>query len=198
MVKDVVFGMEFFDGGKKEPWSYQSYSLEEQYPFCQIVAGAIKARFNPKRVLDVGCAKGFLVKAFNDLGMEAWGIDVSEYALSSAPVDVRAYLYRVDLNQDVLPFGDQYFDFVTFLGTVECLHDHKNALREIRRVLKPGGGLYLRTTYKTDPRDTIRKNIHSRGFWLKEFRCYGFKFVPGWLDPLTKEWGYGTLLFARR
>ena len=102
------------------------------------------------------------------------------------------------MNRDALPFADQHFDFVTFLGTIECLHDHKKALYEIRRVLKPGGGLYLRTTYKTDPQDAIRKNVHSRGFWLKEFRLSGFKFVPGWLGPLSNEWGYGTLLFVRK
>ncbi len=198
MCQGEAFDREFFDGGKKEPWFYEAYRFEEHYPLFQIVSLAVKARFNPRRVLDVGCAKGFLVKAFREVGVEAWGVDISEYALSSAPEDVRTYLYRADLNQDILPFGDEYFDFVTFLGTIECLDDHNNALREIRRVLCPGGGLYLRTTYKTDPQDTIRRNVRSRGYWLKEFRRYGFKFLPGWLGPLANEWGYGTLLFERK
>jgi len=193
-----AFGIEFFDSGRKEPWFYEAYTFKEHYPFFQLVSRAIVARFNPKRVLDVGCAKGFMVKAFKDLGVEAWGVDISEYALSQAPEDVRPHLYRVDLNQEALPFADEYFDYVTFLGTIECLEDHDNALRQIRRVLRPGGGLYMRTTYKTDPQDTIRRNVHHRSYWLKEFRGYGFKLLPGWLAPLVKEWGYGTLLFERR
>lgn len=198
MSQGETFGKQFFDNGKKEPWFYKSYSLDELYPLFQFVSVALKMRFNPKRVLDVGCAKGFLVKAFREQGIEAWGVDVSEYALSTAPEDVCTYLYRVDLDQNPLPFADGYFDFVAFLGTIECLDDHDNVLRQIRRVLQPGGSIYLRTTYKTDPQDMIRKNVHSRGYWLREFRRYGFKFLPTWQGPMANEWSYGTLLFERR
>lgn len=149
-------------------------------------------------VLDVGCAKGFLVKAFAELGVEVWGVDVSEYALASASDDVRGHLRQVDLNQGILPFSGGYFDFVTFLGTIECLNDHGNVLREIRRILKPGGGLYIKTIYRTDPQDTIRRNVHSRGFWLKELRRHGFKFLPVWRQSPAIEWGYGTLFFEKR
>ena len=37
----------------------------------------------PHSVLDVGCAKGFLVEALRDQGLEAFGIDISEYAVQS-------------------------------------------------------------------------------------------------------------------
>jgi ubiquinone/menaquinone biosynthesis C-methylase UbiE len=198
MSDEETFGKEFFDGGKKEPWFYRNYSFDEHYPLFQLVSLGVKMRFNPKKVLDVGCAKGFLVKAFKDQGIEAWGVDVSEYALSTAPEDVREHLYRVDLNKDALPFADGYFDCVTFLGTIECLDDYNKILNEIRRVMQPGGGLYLRTAYRTDPADTIRKNVHNRGYWLKEFRRYGFKFLPTWEGPLANKWSYGTLLFERR
>lgn len=193
-----AFGKEFFDGGREEPWFYRSYRLDDLYPLLQLVSWGVKMQFNPRRVLDVGCAKGFQVKALEDAGVEAWGVDVSDYALSRAPESVRSHLYRVDLNREALPFADEYFDCVLFLGTIECLDDHRNVIREIRRVLRAGGGLYLRTTYKTDNNDTIRKNVHSRAYWLKEFRRYGFKFVPTWVGPLANQWSYGTLLFERR
>lgn len=198
MSDEETFGKEFFDGGKKEPWFYDNYSFDKRYPLVKLVSLGIKIRFNPKRVLDVGCAKGFLVKAFKDQGIEAWGVDVSEYALSTAPEDVRECLYRVDLNKDALPFDDGYFDCVTFLGTIELLDDYSKVLSEISRVMQPGAGLYFRTTYKTDPEDTMRKNVHNRGYWLKEFRHCGFKFLPTWKGPLANQWSYGTLLFERR
>ena len=198
MSDEETFGKEFFDGGKKEPWFYRAYSFDEHYPLFQLVSLGVKMHFNPQKVLDVGCAKGFMVKALREQWIEAWGVDVSEYALSTAPEDVRELLYRVDLNKEALPFADGYFDCVTFLGTIECLDDYSNVLSEIRRVMQPGGGLYLRTTYRTDPKDTIRKNVHSRGYWLKEFRSYGFKFLPTWEGPLANQWSYGTLLFERR
>jgi hypothetical protein len=33
---------------------------------------------------------------------------------------------------------------------------------------------------------------------MKEFRRYGFKFLPTWKGPLANQWSYGTLLFERR
>ena len=198
MSDEETFGKEFFDGGKKEPWFYRAYGADEYYPLSRLVSLGIKMCFNPKRVLDVGCAKGYMVKAFREQGMEAWGVDVSEYALSASPEDIRKHLYRVDLNKDSLPFSDEYFDCVTLLGTIECLDNYDKVIEEIRRVMQPGGSVYLRTAYKTGPEDTIRKNVHSRGYWLKEFRRYGFKFLPTWKGPLANQWSYGTLLFERR
>jgi ubiquinone/menaquinone biosynthesis C-methylase UbiE len=198
MSNSETFGQDFFDGGKEQPWFYKSYSFDELYPLFQVVSHGINVCFNPRKVLDVGCAKGFLVKAFRDQNIEAWGVDVSEYALSAAPEDVREYLYKVDLNKEALPFSDEYFDCVTFLGTIECLDDYSKVLEEIRRVMQPGASLYLRTAYRTDPEDNIRKNLHSRGYWLREFRRYGFKSMPTWKGPLANQWSYGTLLFTRR
>ncbi len=198
MSDEDTFGKEFFDGGKKEPWCYSDYGANVYFPLSGLVSLGIKMCFNPKRVLDVGCAKGFLVKAFREQGVEAWGVDVSEYALSTSPEDIREYLYMVDLNKDSLPFADEYFDCVTLLGTIECLDDYDKVISEVRRVLRPEGNVYMRTVYKTDPGDTIRKNVHSRGYWLKEFRRCGFKPLPTWEGPLANQWDYGTLLFERR
>jgi 2-polyprenyl-3-methyl-5-hydroxy-6-metoxy-1,4-benzoquinol methylase len=58
---DKVFGQEFFDAGKKELGFYGTYRLEDLYPQFSILATWIKNHFNPARVLDVGCAKGYLI-----------------------------------------------------------------------------------------------------------------------------------------
>src|SRR5437870_13556529 len=55
------------------------------------VADEIINRFNPRKVLDVGCAKGFLVECLRDRGVEAYGFDISEYAISQVRRDVRPY-----------------------------------------------------------------------------------------------------------
>lgn len=177
-----MFGKEFFDGDKDEYGVYKSYRFEDWYPKYKLLANSIKVNFNPTKVLDVGCAKGFLVKAFEDSGIEAWGVDISEYAISKAPMDIRPKLYKIDLNKDVLPFKDEYFDFVTFIDTIEYLNNYKHAINEVKRVLRVGGGLYLKIIYKKHPRDKIRINVHDKIFWIKEFQSNGFKFVPGKLD----------------
>lgn len=49
-----------------------------------------------ERVLDFGCAKGFVVKALRMLRRDAWGIDISDYAVSECPEDVREYCRVVE------------------------------------------------------------------------------------------------------
>src|SRR5262245_51681773 len=57
----------------------------------QSLARVLVERFGPRRVLDVGCAKGFLVEQLRDLGVEAFGIDASEHAISEVRSDVKPF-----------------------------------------------------------------------------------------------------------
>lgn len=171
------FGKGYFDGGKEEPGVYKSYRYEDFYPRFKALTTIIKNRFNPTRVLDVGCAKGFLVKAFKDMGIQVYGVDTSGYAISNAPSDVKAYLFDMDLNKDYLPFREEYFDFVTFFGTIEYLDNHTHVIKEINRVLKLGGMVFFVTTYERNPADRIRSNIHSRDYWIKEFESEEFRLL---------------------
>jgi ubiquinone/menaquinone biosynthesis C-methylase UbiE len=66
---------------------------------------------SPKsRVLEIGCAKGFTLVEFKKCGMEVAGVDVSDYAVSSAHPDVRSSIQVGGASY--LPFPDQSFDFV--------------------------------------------------------------------------------------
>ncbi len=59
---------------------------------------ALPARPGPD-VLDVGCAKGFLVQHLRSLSVDAWGCDVSEYAIGRAAPDVRPFLQVARIDQ---------------------------------------------------------------------------------------------------
>lgn len=84
------------------------------------------------RVLDIGCAKGFLVKHLRDNGVEAWGIDISPYAIESSPV--KEYLVCGEVTD--LPFEDNYFDVVTSHDVFEHIskEDTPKAIKECLRV----------------------------------------------------------------
>ncbi len=69
----------YFHGGSK---GYGDYSY---HPRWMDVARWVKSRWQPTSVLDVGCAKGFLVQELRMLGVEAYGVDISEYAVNAAP-----------------------------------------------------------------------------------------------------------------
>jgi hypothetical protein len=79
-------------------------------------------------VFDIGCAKGFLVKALRNLGVEAYGIDVSDYAIELADPSVRSYLWRMSV-QDL--GADEQYDLVHVNGVLVYL-----SMREIKRALR--------------------------------------------------------------
>lgn len=92
------------------------------------------------RILDVGCGTGANLELLAQYG-DAEGVDISSDALNFC----RARgLERVRQGAaEVLPYEDESFDLVTALDVVEHLDDDVAGLREMRRVLKPGGRALL-------------------------------------------------------
>lgn len=92
------------------------------------------------RILDVGCGTGANLELLDRFG-QAEGVDVSEEALSFCRARGLKRVQRGRAEQ--LPYEDESFDLVTALDVVEHLDDDLAALREMRRVLRPGGRVLL-------------------------------------------------------
>ncbi len=151
-------------------WEYKRYHFE-------IVVNALRF-FKPTRVLDVGCAKGFLVYLFKEKGICAYGIDVSRYAIESAPLGVKDCLKVVDVERQPLPFADNLFDLIVGLEIIEHLNSFDNLLKECFRLLKPGGHLFFTTPFPGSwdaQNDITHINVHPPDFWRRLFGEYGFK-----------------------
>lgn len=87
--------------------------------------------------LEPGCGRGEFLDEFRKLGLECNGIDLSEYSGSMCPgVEVKK---KVDLENDIWPFPDNYFDIIYNKSLMEHLRNPDKFLAEARRVLKPGG-----------------------------------------------------------
>ena len=92
------------------------------------------------RILDVGCGTGANLLMLSQYG-EAEGVDISEDALAFCR---ERGLDRVRLGAgEELPYEDGTFDLVTALDVVEHMDDDLAGLREMRRVLRPGGRVLL-------------------------------------------------------
>ena len=143
------FGELYFDGPRE--FGYGGYRYDGRWiP----VARDIVQHFGLKpgdRILDVGCAKGFLVKDLITVcpGLEAFGLDVSEYALIHCAKDVIGRLHLG--NATHLPFPDGSFDAVISINTIHNLgaEDVVVALREIER-LAPGRAFIQVDAYHTE------------------------------------------------
>ena len=99
----------------------------------------------PIRILDIGCAKGYLVKMLREKGVDAYGVDISKYAINNAVDEVGGYFHVADVEKDVLPSPNMFFDVCVSMSTFEHLHRKSMSwtLSEIHRVLKPDGLLII-------------------------------------------------------
>src|SRR5207248_2744355 len=106
--------------------------------FVEKVCGHIGKR--RPRILDVGCGTGANLQMLANYGV-AEGVDISPEALEFCRT---RGLSKVKLGPaEALPFEDGAFDLVTGLDVVEHLDDDVAGLREMRRVLRPGGRVLL-------------------------------------------------------
>ena len=92
-------------------------------------------RFHSKRSLEIGCGEGFLLASRKN--GEKFAVDLSIEAVRKARARAEAD-FSLALAER-LPFPAEYFDLVTSVGVMEHFLDTEEALREIRRILKPGG-----------------------------------------------------------
>jgi SAM-dependent methyltransferase len=129
------FGKDYYDGDRL--YGYGGYSYNPR--FWQATVKRFRDYYKlaeDASVLDVGCAKGFMLHDFKELmpKLKIAGIDISEYAISHAIEDVKPYL-RVG-NAKKLPYKDRSFDLVICINTVHNLplEECKQVLREIQRV----------------------------------------------------------------
>ena len=110
------------------------YSDREYWSsFFGRIAKKIVEEFNPKTVLDAGCASGYLVEALRDLGVEAYGIDISEYAIHSAREDIKEYLNVQSLTENLPQSFPKFYDLVVTIEVLEHLYaeDGKKAIERI-------------------------------------------------------------------
>lgn len=130
------FNKEFFDGDRK--CGYGGYKYDGRW---KSVVKRMKEYYNlPENaaILDVGCAKGFLLHDFKELMPECTvaGIDVSEYAIEHAMPSVKHFLKTV--SAESLPYPDKSFDLVISINSIHNLplERLKKALQEIQRVCR--------------------------------------------------------------
>lgn len=174
------YGKEYFDGTRDT--GYGGYRYDGRW---MPIAEDMVKHFTLKpgmRVLDVGCAKGFLVKDLMKAcpGLEAFGLDISEYALMHCEPEVVGRLHLGNCTR--MPFPDGSFDAVLAINTVhnlprdECIQ----AVREIQR-LAPGRGYIQVDSYRNEREKELflswvltAKTHYDPAGWIALYREAGY------------------------
>jgi ubiquinone/menaquinone biosynthesis C-methylase UbiE len=171
------FDKEYFDGTRE--FGYGGYKYDGRW---KPVAKDIISFFNLKKkdkILDIGCAKGFLVKDLLDEGIDAFGVDISEYAIKNCHPDI---IGRVSLaNAKKLPFPSNSFDSVI---SINCIHnlkllECKKSIKEISRVAKSNKNFIQVDSYK---------NIKEKKLFLDWVLTAETHFYPAkWIEVFKKS-----------
>ena len=94
------------------------------------------------KILDIGCSVGYFVKYAKDKGFNCFGLDINTGSIEYARRDLNLSSLCI-AEADALPFGKDVFEAIVLSHVLEHLANPPECLRQIRRVLKPGGILLV-------------------------------------------------------
>lgn len=180
-----VFDRDYFENGVKTKKSnYRDYSWQRLGSYFQRTAAHIVGKFNPERTLDVGCAKGFLVKALDELGVDAYGIDPSTYAVSNDHPDIAEKIQQ-EIAQSI-PYPDDTFDVVTCFDVLEHIpaREVPKTLKELLRVSKQWVVLRVVTREVEGDIDSSHETIRDKDWWAEKIEKAGgiVESIDGYVD----------------
>jgi SAM-dependent methyltransferase len=181
---DADYGSYYFRHDCGIPYERNEHWLN----FFGKVADGIVRDLHPASVLDAGCAMGFLVEALHRRGVEAWGIDISEYAISHVHASVRDRCSVASLT-DPLP---RRYDLIACIEVLE--HLPAEEVDGVIANLCQGTDRLLLSTTPRDYGEPTHLNVQPPESWSAALAREGF------LRDLDRDLSYLTpwaALYAR-
>ncbi len=169
---------------------------EPHWPrFFGRVAERIQSDLQPATVLDAGCAMGFLVEALRQRGIEAYGIDISEYAIQQVPAEIRPYCW---VQSVTAPLTRQY-DLVTCIEVLE--HLPADAAEEAIAVFCQHADEVLFSSTPHDFKEATHVNVNTPDYWAEQFARHGFyrdlEYNAAFITPWAARFRKTHQMFSR-
>lgn len=123
--------------------SYQKSNLKSEQ-FLRVVS-MLSSLTDSATILDLGCGEGKMVQELRQNGYNAYGCDFIDTQGISDFTSTIQHGYSKDILRSIegspyrLPFEDKTFDYIFSSQVFEHIMDYETTLREIYRILKPGG-----------------------------------------------------------
>lgn len=142
-------------------------------------------------ILDYGSAKGYLVYALRILDFEAYGCDISEYAISKTHEEVKDYNKLIDNENNLVPF-EQTFDWIISKDVLEHIpyekidyvltHFTQKTKKCFLTIPLAENKKYYISDYESDVTHIIRENAL---WWKEKFEHNGFE-ICSWSYDMSK------------
>jgi ubiquinone/menaquinone biosynthesis C-methylase UbiE len=184
--KAKKFGWEYFD---MKGICYGGYIYDGRWiPVVKRFIDYYKLKQRSK-ILDAGAAKGYMVYDFVNAGMDAYGLDISEYAIDSAPDEIQNRLYFGNV-KNMKMFRDKEFDLVISINTIHNLNEEecRMAVREIQRIGKHA--FIMVDSYRNESDkdrmfkwNIVGETIKSTKEWEQLFQEEGYTGEYFWFIP---------------
>ncbi len=149
------------------------------------MAEQIKRNYKPQTTLDVGCAFGLLVEQLCDRGVDAYGIDVSPYAISQAREDMTDRLQVASILEPLPLQGGRKYDLITCIEVLEHLPPEQAEIA-VKRLCE-ASDMVIFSSSDDDFDQITHFNVQPTENWLKLFADNGFLPAGGRTAPFISE-----------
>lgn len=147
----------------------EAYERNEKWlGFFARIAGRIVSDIMPESVLDAGCAMGFLVEGLRKLDVEAFGVDVSEYAIENTHPSIRPHCWVASITES-LP---QKYDLIVSIEVLEHMPKAEAEKAIVNLCQYTDDILFSSTPF--DYREVTHINVHAPEYWAELFFRQGF------------------------
>jgi len=186
---NTEFNEDYYERGVEMGISgYSNYRWmpELTIPMCHEISDILELD-SEDTILDFGCAKGYVVKGFRLLHKQAYGVDISEYAVNSAPADVSKYLTVIQPTDRIPILHDNplhHYRWILAKDVLEhvpyeCIDGLLTRLRQAGRglfVIVPlgDGKKFVIPSYELDKTHVIREDMN---WWQLMFETAGFEVI---------------------
>jgi predicted SAM-dependent methyltransferase len=159
--RKLAYNRHYFDGGRGKVGGYSREGYWD-YPVHWKTFEEIMAR-KPESVLEIGAARGYVLKRLEDSGVRVKGLEVSDHCRQTRVIED---LVTWDVTETPWPVGDKEFDLVFSMATLEHIPEAKipDVAREMDRVAKRGlHGIDF--GHHDDGFDKTHVSLHDRSWW---------------------------------